>query len=254
LKKKPHQQPPPLPDPNIDSNMERRDTKVTFAPSSAVTKPRASSSLVQNLEPVTQKIVNAEDRSEIRKNLWKEMSKCFVLNATLNAGSKKSNKSKNKKSSTVHHLVIMLSTDISGFEIEEHGLHQGVPFSVHPFKTLVASSTNHKLALGINELIDVGQRMKSYTITNRMGMRDFLGELKDLMVMGMRSKGFWFGAQTLVARTVNTLWQVPFSHKKLCPLSAVCPQSVRSVSAILSAVSAVCPQKSVRSVSAIFSA
>jgi hypothetical protein len=53
---------------NIDSNMERRDTKVTFAPSS-VTKPRASSSLVQNLEPATQKIVNAEDHSELHRNL-----------------------------------------------------------------------------------------------------------------------------------------------------------------------------------------
>jgi hypothetical protein len=75
----------------------------------------------------------------------------------------------------------MLSTDIPGFEIEGHGLHQGVSFSVNPFKTLVASSTNHKLALGINELIAVGQRMKAYTITNRMTMRDFLGEFKDLM-------------------------------------------------------------------------
>jgi hypothetical protein len=68
LKKKRHQQPRPHPDPNIDSNMERRDTKVTFAPSS-VTKPRASSSLVQNLEPATQKIVNAEDHSELHRNL-----------------------------------------------------------------------------------------------------------------------------------------------------------------------------------------
>jgi hypothetical protein len=185
LKKKHHQQPPPLADPNIDdSNMERRDTKVTFAASSG-TKLGASSSRVQNLEPATQKIVHAEDRNEARsrRNLWKEMSKCCVLNATLNAtgsnksnatlnatGSNKSNKSKKKKSSTVHHLAIMLSTDISGFEIEEHGLHQGSPFPVYPFKTLVASSTNHKLALGINEL--VGERMKTYTITNRMGMRE----------------------------------------------------------------------------------
>jgi hypothetical protein len=33
----------------------------------------------------------------------------------------------------------------------------------------------------------------------------------------------------------------------MCPLSAHCPQGVRTVSAILSAVSAVCPRKSVRS-------
>jgi hypothetical protein len=179
LNKRAHQPalpPTPLPDPNIDSNTERRDTKVTFAPSST-TKPRASSSLVQNLEPATQKVV--VDHSKIQRNLWKEMAKCSVLNAAFNAGGKKSNKPKSKKHSTVHHLSIMRSTDIPGFEIE--GLNQGVPFAVHPFKTLVASSTKQKLALGINELIAVGQRMKAYTITNRMTMRDFLGEFKDLM-------------------------------------------------------------------------
>jgi hypothetical protein len=122
----------------------------------------------------------------------------------------------------------MLSTDIPGFEIEGHGLHQGVSFSVNPFKTLVASSTNHKLALGINELIAVGQRMKAYTITNRMTMRDFLGEFKDLMFecpedddMGMRLKGFWVGAQTLMARTVNTLWPKISTYQMHCARSGL---------------------------------
>jgi hypothetical protein len=80
------------------------------------------------------------------------MSKCCVLNATLNATSsnKSTTPSKKKKPSTVYHLAITLSTDVFGFEIEGHGLHQGVPFPVYPFKTLVASSTNHKLALMVS--------------------------------------------------------------------------------------------------------
>jgi hypothetical protein len=177
LKKKVNQPAlPPPPDPNIDSNSEGRDTKVTFAPSSAST-PRASSSLVQNLEPATQKVVM--DRKEIQRNLWKEMAKCSVFNAAFSPSDKKSNKPKPKKHSPTHHLSIMRSTDIPGFEIER--LNQGVPFAVHPFKTLVASSNNHKVALRINELIAVGQIMKAYTIKNRMTMRDFLGVLKDLM-------------------------------------------------------------------------
>jgi hypothetical protein len=100
LKKKRHQHKPPQANPNIDdANMERKDTKVTFAASSGTIRLGASSSCVQNLEHADQKI----DRAETRRNLWTEMAKCCVLNATNNE-SKSTTASKKKKPSTVYHL------------------------------------------------------------------------------------------------------------------------------------------------------
>jgi hypothetical protein len=79
----------------------------------------------------------------------------------------------------------MLSTDVAGFEIEEHGLHQGVPFPVYPFKTLVASSTIHQpqtCPWPQQACCCWGKDEDIHCFNNRMGMRrDFIGELKYLM-------------------------------------------------------------------------